>query len=118
MALVSVKSLTHLALGLFAGTAAIALAFPQGSLAQLTEADQLQNFQMQDNRNPFSSRTDGGQSFSVFDMIHRANLGNSRSLNEFTQDQQQNLDDAAAQFRAKQRERLQQAPEQAVPANQ
>ncbi|WP_448574095.1 hypothetical protein [Trichothermofontia sp.] len=46
-----------------------------------------------------------GNGLSVFDMIHRARLGNL-DMDTFNQEQRQNLDDAAAQFRKQQRERL------------
>lgn len=115
MALVSVKNCTHLTLGLLAGITAVPLVLIQPTLAQFTNSQPLQDWDNQESRDPFSGKTDGGgASFSVMEMIHRANLGSSRTLGEFAEEQNENLDDAAAQFRRQQRERLQ-IPTQIVP---
>ncbi|UZQ55337.1 hypothetical protein OOK60_04485 [Trichothermofontia sichuanensis B231] len=70
----------------------------------------------QENTNPLSDfrptaeqRSGGfarsGNGLSVFDIIHRSRLGNL-DMDAFSQEQQQNLDAAAAEFRKRQRERL------------
>jgi len=70
----------------------------------------------QENTNPLSdfrptaeqgpgSFSRSGSGVSVFDIIHRARFGNL-DMNTFNQEQRQNLDDAAAQFRKQQRERM------------
>ncbi|MCS6813932.1 MAG: hypothetical protein NZ772_10250 [Cyanobacteria bacterium] len=56
-------------------------------------------------RDPFGSRN-GGAGF--FDLIHRANLGGLKNSAEFRQEQRQNIDNAAADFRARQLELLRQ----------
>ncbi|MEC4805569.1 MAG: hypothetical protein SAJ12_14545 [Jaaginema sp. PMC 1079.18] len=45
-------------------------------------------------------------SFNPLDLFHRMNLGGRRSLGEFRQDQNNNLDNAAAEFRRRQMELL------------
>lgn len=110
------KRLTQLVLGLLAGTALVPFVLPQIILAQSLDRDPSQDFQRQDNNDAvYGSGT--GQNFSVFDMIHRANLGNNRSIEDFSVEQGENLDSAAAEFRAKQRERLQIQQNQADPGN-
>lgn len=63
---------------------------------------------------PFSGG-DSNQYSPFFNMIHRMQLGNIRSVSEFDQDQQQNIGSAAEDFRTRQREMLQQ-PTQPNPA--
>ncbi|MEG4507275.1 hypothetical protein QUA81_26295 [Microcoleus sp. F6_B4] len=92
--------------------ASCALFSPQASFAQasgLNNAQPLQDFQTQDNTDPFSGRSSGS---GIFDLIHRSNLGGGRSMEEFNSEQRQNLNDAAAEFRNKQRLLLE---KQAVP---
>ena len=92
--------------------ASCALFSPQASFAQasgLNNAQPLQDFQTQDNSDPFSGRSSGS---GIFDLIHRSQLGGGRSMEEFTTEQRQNLNDAAAEFRNKQRLLLE---KQAVP---
>ncbi|MEG4071011.1 hypothetical protein QUA42_27445 [Microcoleus sp. Pol11C2] len=93
--------------------ASCALFSPQASFAQasgLNNAQPLQDFQTQDNTDPFSGRSSGS---GIFDLIHRSNLGGGRSMEEFNTEQRQNLNDAAAEFRNKQRLLLE---KQAVPS--
>ena len=93
--------------------ASCALFSPQASFAQasgLNNAQPLQDFQTQDNTDPFSGRSSGS---GIFDLIHRSKLGGGRSMEEFTTEQRQNLNDAAAEFRNKQRLLLE---KQAVPS--
>jgi hypothetical protein len=78
------------------------LLLPQSTLAQangLNNSQPLQNFQTNDNPDPFS----GSSGTGMFDLIHRSRLGNGRSIEEFSTEQRQNLNDAAAEFRNKQR---------------
>ncbi|WP_293354281.1 MULTISPECIES: hypothetical protein [unclassified Microcoleus] len=94
--------------------ATCALLSPQATFAQassLTTSPQpLQDFQTKDNTDPFSGRSTGG---GIFDLIHRSRLGGGRSIEEFNTEQRQNLNDAAAEFRNKQRQMLE---KQAAPA--
>lgn len=86
------------------------LLIPQLAKAQSTDVNPLQDFQPQQG-DPFSSRNDNPTG-SLFDLIHRAQLGNSRSAEEFNTEKNQSLNDAAAQFRKKQQQRIQ-SPSQA-----
>lgn len=94
--------------------ATCAIFSPQATFAQasgLTTSPQpLQDFQTRDNTDPFSGRSSGG---GIFDLIHRSRLGGGRSIEEFNTEQRQNLNDAAAEFRNKQRQMLE---KQAAPA--
>ncbi|MEG4589657.1 hypothetical protein QUA54_31240 [Microcoleus sp. MOSTC5] len=93
--------------------ASCALFSPQASFAQasgLNNAQPLQDFQTKDNTDPFSGRSSGS---AIFDLIHRSQLGGGRSMEEFNSEQRQNLNDAAAEFRNKQRQLLE---KQAVPS--
>jgi hypothetical protein len=95
--------------------ASCALFSPQASFAQasgLNNAQPLQDFQTQDNTDPFSGRSSGS---GIFDLIHRSRLGGGRTMEEFNTEQRQNLNDAAAEFRNKQRLILQQQ-DQTVPS--
>ncbi|MDP8935926.1 MAG: hypothetical protein M3N42_17780, partial [Cyanobacteriota bacterium] len=92
--------------------ASCALFSPQATFAQasdLNNAQPLQDFQTQDNTDPFSGRSSGS---AIFDLIHRSRLGGGRSMEEFNTEQRQNLNDAATEFRNKQRLLLE---NQAVP---
>jgi hypothetical protein len=96
--------------------ASCALFSPQASFAQasgLNNAQPLQDFQTQDNTDPFSGRSSGS---GIFDLIHRSRLGGGRTMEEFNTEQRQNLNDAAAEFRNKQRLILQQQ-DQTVPSS-
>ena len=78
------------------------LFLPQATFAQassLNNSQPLQDFQTNDNPDPFS----GSSGTGVFDLIHRSRLGNGRSIEEFSTEQRQNLNDVAAEFRNKQR---------------
>jgi len=95
--------------------ASCALFSPQATFAQASglnnnNAQPLQDFQTQDNTDPFSGRSSGS---GIFDLIHRSRLGGGRSMEEFNSEQRQNLNEAAAEFRNKQRQLLE---KQAVPA--
>lgn len=93
-----------------AGIGAIAL--PQATFAQTPSAQPLQDFNTQDSPDPFSDRGDGR---GVFDLIHRSQLGTLRNMDEFNAQQRKNLNDAAAEFRERQRALLQQQQQQVQP---
>ena len=72
----------------------------------------------QQNRNPFSSRDDGNAMNGIMDLMHRAQMGNIRSVNEYSAEQDRSLNDAATQFRQKQLQMLRnQNQNSANPAN-
>lgn len=108
------KSLNGLVLRTLVGIGvASLLVLPQPSWAEPAQVNPLQDFDTQQNSDPFSgSNTNGNEedSFGVFDLIHRAQMGNVRTLQDYSTDQNENLDAAAAQFRELQRKRIQGQP--------
>lgn len=107
------KFFTSLFIGTVAGISVVSLLLPQISWAQ-TDVNPLEDANpAEEGSDPFSS-SGQGNSFGIFDLIHRANLGGDRNVEDFSLEQNQSLNDAAAQFRKKQLERLQQR--QATPA--
>jgi hypothetical protein len=112
MALLSIKSIHQLAIALLAGTTILPCLLPQATLAQLTNAQPLQDWQSPEgSRDPFSGKADGSAaSFGVLDMIHRANLGGLRSASEFNEEQEESIDAAADMFRKEQLRRLEAPP--------
>lgn len=97
--------------GIIASASLFSLLIPQLAKAQSTQinpstqVNPLQDFQPQQG-DPFSSRNDNPTG-SLFDLIHRAQLGSSMSAEEFNTEKNQNLNDAAAEFRKKQQQRIQ-----------
>ena len=70
------------------------------------EANQLE---LEESRDEFdSTQGDYDEAINPLDLIHRANLGGGRSMEDYRQDQQENFNDAAALFRARQQELLRQ----------
>ncbi|HAT15241.1 MAG TPA: hypothetical protein DCS91_18190 [Microcoleaceae bacterium UBA11344] len=101
------KSSNWMLLTALSAIASSTLFLPQATFAQassLNNSQPLQDFQTNDNPDPFSGRSSGT---GLFDLIHRSRLGGGRSMDEFTSEQRQNLNDAAAEFRNKQRQMLQ-----------
>ena len=101
------------------------LLIPQLSWAQTTPTttptttsnNALEDLEQQ-NRNPFSSRDDGNAMNGIMDLMHRAQMGNIRSVNEYSAEQDRSLNDAASQFRQKQLQMLRnQNQNSANPAN-
>lgn len=102
-----VFSLTAVAVGIGV------LGFTSASFAQSTSATPLQEFQRSDNPDPLSGENSGR---TMLDIIHNSRLGGFNIDYEAVGNQQrQNIQDAAAQFREKQRLLLQQ-PEITEPA--
>ena len=108
---ITVKSPQKFIFSALASMSLFSLLIPQLAKAQSTDVNPLQDFQPQQG-DPFSSRNDNPTG-SLFDLIHRAQLGNSRSAEEFNTDKNQSLNDAATEFRKKQQQRIQ-APNQAA----
>ena len=111
---ISPKWLT-LVLGTVAGISLVSLLMPQPTWAQTTNVNPLQDLNPEQNQDPFSSSSQGN-SFSMFDIIHRANLGGSLNIDDYNAAQNESLNTAAAEFRKKQLQRMQQ--QQATPINQ
>lgn len=112
---ISPKSLTNLVLGTVAGISLVSLLMPQLGWAQTTNVNPLQDLNPEQNQDPFSNSSEGN-SFSMFNIIHRANLGGSLNIDDYNAAQNESLNNAAAEFRKKQLERMQQ--QQATPINQ
>ncbi|AFZ35396.1 hypothetical protein Sta7437_1838 [Stanieria cyanosphaera PCC 7437] len=94
-------------------------AIAQSSLAQ---SNNPANEGYQSNEeSPFLGSGNGG--FNPLELIHRANLSNGRSLNEFNQDSENNIKNSASEFKRLQQERLLQqqqsesTPEKPMPSN-
>lgn len=62
------------------------------------------------NKDPFSNPSGSTTGVNgIFDLIHQATLGAGKNSEEFRAEQVENLDEAAQDFRAKQKMRLEQA---------
>jgi len=105
----------------------LVLAFIAGaSLASLTPAETtwaddaprqvnpLDEFNSQQSNDPFSSRNDS--SLGMMDLIRRVTT-NTRSWDDYTTDQNESLNSAAAQFRARQRQLIQNQQQPTTPSN-
>jgi hypothetical protein len=103
--------LTQLVLGTVAGISLFSLILAQPSRAGEPTVNPLQDIDPLDRSNdtPFSHNSDGAS--SVFNLINRLTLSNDRSMEDFSSEQNGNLNDAAAEFRAKQRAALQGQPQ-------
>jgi len=107
--LASPRFQARIALGLLVGVALIPCLLPQATLAQTAGAVQpLEDFQTKDGGSDLFSDRSGNGASGLFDLMHRAAFGGMRSADDFGAEQQQNLNDAAAQFRAQQLQRLKQ----------
>jgi hypothetical protein len=101
---------TRLALGVGFGAIAIAITsvlLPQPASAQSAgSVKPLQDLTTQQNEQDSFSGGFGNGSFSVFNLIHQAQLGTPMDMDEFSSQQNQNLTDAAAKFRLEQQRLL------------
>lgn len=89
--------------------AAVPLFLVQPARAEEETTQEVAQPQLEESRDEFDyTQGDYDRPFNPFELIHRANLGGSRSMNDYRQDQQENFNDAAAQFRAQQQELLRQ----------
>lgn len=120
---IAAKSFTQLVFGTVAGISVLSLLLPQITWAQTADVSPSQDVELQQsndflsgaqNSDPFAGNSEQ-DSFGVFDLIHRATLGSNRSQDEYSTEQNQNIDTAAAQFRALQRQRI--SGQKATPAN-
>jgi hypothetical protein len=108
------KSFISLVLSTVAGIS-LSLLLPQTSWAQTTSVNPLEDLNSEQSSDPFS-RTNEANSFGLFDLIHRANLGSGPNVEEYSSQQDESLNTAAAEFRKKQQERLR-VQQQATPIN-
>jgi hypothetical protein len=88
------------------------LVSPIPAIAQSTNSDALQRTGSSDqDPNAF-----GDTGLDMFDLIHRAQQGAIRNPYEFSQEQQNNINSEADNFRTRQREALEQQPGNTPPA--
>lgn len=79
----------------------------QPSWAQATvDPSPLQDLNQEQNRDPFSRGNEEDAYGGIMQLMHRAQMGNIRSTNEFSTEQDRSLNDAAAQFRKRQLEMI------------
>ncbi len=96
----------------FAGMSFASLVLPQPSLAQSNSRTILQDLDPLQSNDPLSPRSDEVSNFGMFNILHRLQQGSTVwNANE----QNQQLNDAAAEFRAKQQQLLQQQQGQPQP---
>ena len=110
----SVKPLAWAALNLLIGLGMASL-IARPSIAQVTNIDPFKDTQSKDGLSDIFSNRNDGSTTGVFDLIQRIVRGGTNPA-DFQEQQQQNLDDAAAQFRAQQRQRIQGQQPQTVPS--
>ena len=110
----SVKPLAWVALNLLIGLGMASL-IARPSIAQVTNVDPFKDTQSKDGLSDIFSNRSDGSSTSVLNLIQRLTTGGTNAA-DFQAQQQQNLDDAAAQFREQQRQRIQGQQPQATPS--
>lgn len=85
------------------GMSLVFLMTPQKGLAQYaTDVNPLQDLNSDQNRDPFSRANQGEGVSGIMDLMHRAQQGNIPNMNEFSAEQNQSINDAAAKFRQQQ----------------
>ncbi|WP_373525478.1 hypothetical protein [Nostoc sp.] len=104
--------ITRLFVATVAGVSFASLLMAESSSAQVTPADAFPSGSTTDqNTDPFS-RTNS-DNFNMFDLIHQANFG---TLKWNSDQQNEQLDSAAAAFKARQQKLIQGQPQQATPS--
>jgi len=115
--------LARIALGVGVSTVAIAIAsiiLPQAASAQTApglpgSVQTLPDSSRQNERDTFGGNLGNGD-FNVFSLIHQAQLGSIRDLNEYSKEQNQNINNAAEEFKRRQRQLISN-PQQQLPDN-
>lgn len=103
----TLKATARISLGTLGAIALTALMLPESAAAEETNrASDLLEPQIQLQKNPLESTAGDGQQMNVLDLIHRAQFGTTRSMQEFNLQQQQSINDAAADFRSRQLQML------------
>ena len=88
-------------------TGIITVVLPQGTFAQSynnNTVNPLKDLQTIDNSDPFT----GSGGIDMFNIIHNSRLGNKQNMKEYMLEQRDSLNDAATQFRNKQKELIEQ----------
>jgi hypothetical protein len=101
------KSLVRITLSLGAGAALSLISGlgQQPALAQSTNPSDSELYPSNE-QDSFSGGM-GGSSFNPIDLMHRANLGNERSMGEYMNDQQESLSEESTDFRRQQQQLMQ-----------
>jgi hypothetical protein len=100
------KLFSRTSLTVLAGIGVASCLLPQASWAQATYpsySTQVDEFKTQE-QDPLTGTGNGG--FNPLDLIHRANLGTLRTYEEFSAEQNTNLNSAADDFRKQQLEMI------------
>jgi hypothetical protein len=103
------KHSVQLIFGILGITATIGISALQPAIAQTSNRDSnvFTNTQGGDSRGGFNS-SNSDELSGMFDLFHRAVLGNPRSSSEFRQEQQNSIGSEASDFRQRQQELLRQ----------
>ena len=99
------KPLWQLSLTLSLGVAITLISGWRATASAQYQAPEDDGFQSNEQDGLFGGGSDG---FNPIDLIHRANLSNGRSLEEFNSESQTNIQDSASEFKRLQQERLRQ----------
>ena len=86
-------------------TGIITILLPQQTFAEPYEnktVNPLEDLQTTDNSDSFT----GSGGINMFDIIHNSRLGNNRNMKEYMREQRDSINDAATQFRNKQKDIL------------
>lgn len=94
---------TGIVFGLLVGSAGLTV----GMKAALAQSLDPLDDHTERTSDPFSEQ-DGGNYGPFFDMMHRVQLGNIRSISEYSKDQQENMGSEAENFRMRQLELINQ----------
>lgn len=86
------------------------------TMAQTARPAPLEDLQTKDGSDFFNGRGNG-QTGGVMNFIQNAIIGTPRSMDEFTAEQKENFNDAAAQFRKRQAEQIRQQQTQNSPTS-
>lgn len=91
--------------------------FAQSNIYNVSgEARPEDTFKTQEGSDPFSTNSDNS---SVFNLIHRAQMGNLRDMSDFNSEQRQSIQSAADKFRQQQLDRIRKNNQnQAAPTSQ
>jgi hypothetical protein len=95
----------RIALGVGVSTVAIAsMMLPPAASAQTAPGNiqSLPDASRQNERDSFGGNLGGGD-FNIFQMIHQSQLGGMRDMSEYSQEQNRNLNNAAEEFKRRQR---------------
>jgi hypothetical protein len=101
----------------FAAALGATLTHPAIAQIQPNSTDPLGNFQGENNSDPFSERGDN-QINSLMQLLHQANFGSIRTGDQFGLDQQEQIGDAASDFRTRQRNAVTEEGQAGQPSSQ